>query len=152
MTNPQVTTEFMIHVDRKVKPIYPEFVKEVMHPELELTGPIEYDLGEVGEWCHNDQKSGKVSGHIIYKHLKTSNALATCLNLQDGLAIQKKGTAVFRKLFGRKSVYLWGSVVRDRGTYLNVPCLYGSGGKMELYWYWLGSDWSSFHPALRFGK
>jgi len=72
--------------------------------------------------------------------------------LQDGLAIQAKGIAVFRKLFAGKAVFLWGSVVQDRRGRLLVPYLYENGDEVRLDWGWLGNDWFSSNPALRFSK
>jgi hypothetical protein len=46
----------LIHVDRSIRPVYLPFVKTVMHPELELTGPVEYDLGTVDPWLHNGRR------------------------------------------------------------------------------------------------
>ena len=145
--------DFLVRVDRSVKPSYPNWFKKLEHPELECSGPTEYDLQTcVHQWLHKDQKRGLVLGKTIYKYLQKGDALATCLNLQDGLAIQAKGIAVFRKLFGGKAVFLWGSVVRDRDGNLDVPYLYEDGGKVVVSWGWLGNNWNSRDPALRFGK
>lgn len=149
---PEPVLDFIVRVDRSVKPSYPDWMKKLMHPELELAGPAEYDLNTVSQWLHDDQKNGLVQGSTIYKHLQKGDNLATCLNLQDGLAIQQKGIAVFRKLFGGKAVFLWGSVVQSRSGDLRVPCLYEGGGEVVVYWLWLGSSWDSSNPALRFGK
>ena len=149
---PEPVLDFIVRVDRSVKPSYPDWFKKLEHPELELAGPAEYDLNTVSQWLHDDQKNGSVQGNTIYKHLQKGDALATCLNLQDGLAIQQKGIAVFRKLFAGKAVFLWGSVVQGRNGDLDVPYLYGSGGKVVVYWVWLDDYWHSSNPALRFGK
>lgn len=149
---PEPVLDFIVRVDRSVKPTYPDWMKKVMHPELELAGPAEYDLTKVEQWLHDDQKRGSVVGNTIYKHLQKGDALATCLNLQDGLAIQQKGIAVFRKLFAGKAVFLWGSVVQYRGGSLRVPCLYDRGDGVGLYWLWLDDYWNSIYPALRFSK
>ena len=149
---PKPPLDFLVRVDRSVKQSYPDWMKKVMHPELELAGPAEYDLNMVSQWLHDDQKNGSVQGNTIYKHLQKGDNLATCLNLQDGLAIQAKGIAVFRKLFASKAVFLWGSVVRNRFGFLNVPCLYEDGDKVVVYWYWLDSNFNSDSPALRFSK
>ena len=140
--------DFLIRVDRSIKPSYPDWFKKLEHPELELAGPAEYDLSKVEQWLHDDQKSGSA----IYKHLQSGDNLVTCLNLQDGLAIQAKGIAVFRKLFAGKAVFLWGSVVLDRSGGLLVPYLVGDGGKVVVGWFWLDNDWGSDYPALRFSK
>jgi hypothetical protein len=144
--------DFMVHVDRSVKPIYPEWFKKLEQPELELAGPAEYDLNTVSQWLHDDQKTGVVSGNTIYDQLKKDNALASCLNLQDGLAIQQKGVAVFRKLYAGKAVFLWGSVVKNDIGRFEVPSLSESGDGVVVRWNWLGNSWISCHPALRFSK
>lgn len=143
--------DFIVRVDRSVKPSYPDWMKKLMNPELELAGPAEYDLNTVGLWLHDDQKRRAVQGNTIYTHLK-KEGLASCLNLQDGLAIQQKGVAVFRKLFSRKAVFLWGSVVQDRSGGLRAPALYEHGGRVVVFWSWLYSHWHFFDPALRFSK
>ena len=150
---PEPVLDFIVRVDRSVKPSYPDWMKKLMHPELELAGPAEYNLQDgVEQWLHDDQKRGSVQGNTIYKHLQKGDALATCLNLQDGLAIQQKGIAVFRKLFSGKAVFLWGSVVQFRNGGLRVPCLCGDGDRVGLLWGWLGYGWDSVSPALRFSK
>ena len=150
---PEPVLDFLVRVDRSVKPSYPDWMKKLEHPELECSGPAEYNLQTaVEQWLHDDQKNGSVQGNTIYKSLQKGNALATCLNLQDGLAIQQKGIAVFRKLFAGKAVFLWGSVVQDRNGRLNVPYLSRLGGKVVVRWLWLDCGFSSDDPALRFGK
>ncbi|MDE2021730.1 MAG: hypothetical protein KGI71_02290, partial [Patescibacteria group bacterium] len=125
----------------------------VMHPELEHTGPAEYDLTKVEQWLHDGQKDGKtMRGNAIYEHLKSNDMLDSCLGLADGLAIQKKGIAVFRKHFGGKAVFLWRSVVLNRDGNLFVPYLYEHGDAVALDWDWLGLDWDGNFPALRFAS
>lgn len=150
---PELPLDFIVRVDRSVKPTYPDWFKKLENPELECSGPAEYDLQTaVQQWLHDDQKNGVVVGNTIHKHLKKDNGLASCLNLQDGLAIQAKGIAVFHKLFAGKAVFLWGSVVQLRRGGLLVPYLFEVGGKVVVYWYWLDNYWNSNNPALRFGK
>lgn len=150
---PEPVLDFLVRVDRSVKPSYPDWMKKLMHPELELAGPAEYNLQDgVEQWLHDDQKRGSVVGNTIYKHLQKGDALATCLNLQDGLAIQAKGIAVFRKLFAGKAVFLWGSVVQYRYGGLSVPYLCDLGVKVGLHWHRLDRNWDSYFPALRFSK
>ena len=151
-TDPEAPLDFLVRVDRSVKPIYPDWMKKLMHPELEPTGPAEYDLNTVGLWLYDDQKTKVVRGQVIYDHLKKTDALASCLNLQDGLAIQQKGVAVFRKLFGGKVGFLWGSVVQNRNGNLIVPYLYEDGDRVVVNWDWLDNNWNSNCPALRFSK
>lgn len=149
---PEPPLDFFVQVDRSVKPSYPDWFKRVMHPELECAGPAEYHLQGVELWLHDDQKNGTVEGNTIYKNLKKTKSLGSCLNLQDGLVIQKKGIAVFRKLFSGKAVFLWGSVVQRRYGNLIVPYLCEFDDKVVVRWYWLDDYWDSLNPALRFSK
>lgn len=144
--------DFIVCVNRKVRPEYPEWKKELLHPELECTGPRKFDLSKAEQWLHDGQKGNSTTtGQVIYEYLKSNNMLDSCYSLQDGLAIQRKGIAVFRELFKGKAVFLWKSVVRDRcGLY--VPCLYESGDMVVECWDRLGGSWGSIGPALRHGK
>ena len=106
-----MNTITLIRVDRTQKPIYPDWLKEVMHPDLEANGPAEYDLANIEQWLHDGQKDGKwTEGNNIYARLKENeNAmLTTCLTLRDGEEIQKNGIAAFRKFFQGKALFLWG--------------------------------------------
>jgi hypothetical protein len=79
----------LIHVDREAPLRYPDWKKDVLHPELEHTGPADYDLADIvpNLWLHDGQKDGKtVRGQIIYDHLVANNMLESCLGLADGLA------------------------------------------------------------------
>jgi hypothetical protein len=143
----------IIRVNRSVKPVYPDWVKELLHPELEGTGPTEYDITKVEQWLHNDQKGGKwLNGQKIYEHLKENNMLESCLDLADLLAIQAKGIAFFREHFADKGMFGWKSVVRYPGDGLGAPCLYVYGGKVVLNWRWLEVGWYGYYPALRFAR
>ena len=144
---------FVVKVDRSVKPIYPDWMEKLLHPELETTGSAEFNLADVSLWLHEGQQNGGVTiGNPIYEHLRDKDMLETCLNLQDGLAIQKKGIAVFRKFFGGKAVFLWKSVVQDRGGGLSVPDLCEYDGQVVVGWRWLDDSFCGGGPALRFGK
>src|ERR1700722_11534777 len=50
---PEPPLDTIVRVDRSVRPVYPDFVKTVMHPELEKVGPAEYDLATVDLWLHD---------------------------------------------------------------------------------------------------
>lgn len=145
-------SDLIIRVDRSLKPNYPDWMVKVMHPELELSGPAEYDLSQVERWFHDDQKCGSVVGNTIYKYLQEGDELSSCLNLQDGLAIQQKGIDIFRQLFPGKliGVCLWGSVVQNHRGHLSVPYLFGFGGEVVLDWDWLVNRWNPSLSALRF--
>ncbi|HEX8993633.1 MAG TPA: hypothetical protein VF803_00075, partial [Candidatus Paceibacterota bacterium] len=68
------TADTLIRIDRAASLTYPDWMKEVMHPELEHTGPAEYDLTKVEQWLHDGQKNGKtMCGNAIYEHLKSND-------------------------------------------------------------------------------
>lgn len=143
----------IIRVNRSVRPSYPDWAKTVMHPELEPTGPAEYDIEKVEQWLHDGQKDGKwIEGNKIYAHLKETDTLKTCLGLRDLEEIQKKGIAFFRKYFQGKAVFGWKSVVRNRYGILFVPCLCEDDDEVVVRWSWLARGWDGRSPALRFAS
>jgi hypothetical protein len=146
--------DFNIHVDRSVKPTYPDWVKKILHPELESSGPTDYDLATVEQWLHDGQKDARyVKGQVIYDYLKSNPAeFARQHSLRDLEEIQKKGIKVFRKLYGGKAVFAWKSVVRDRSGFLSVSYLYEHDSGVVLGWLWLEDVWSGSNPGLRFAK
>ncbi len=142
----------IVCVDRSIYPFYPNWKKMVMYPELELTGPTEYDLSTINLWLHDSQKNGRsMGGSKLHKYLKEKKMLENCLSLRDGEEIQKKGPAVFRKFF-EEEVFLWKSVVRHFGGGVYVPCLYEGDDQVMVGWRWLGQLWDCSAPALRFAS
>ena len=140
----------IIRVDCSIRPSYPDWMKEVIHLELETVGPADYDILAVEQWLHDGQKSGKsIEGNKIYDHLKKTDTLKTCLGLRDLEEIQKKGIVFFRNHFKGKVVFGWASIVRYCIGSLFVPYLYGNGGRVVLRWRCLGYDWVSANPGLR---
>ena len=150
----EVPLDTIIRVDRSVRPAYPGWVDKVMNPELDSTGPAEYDLAtSISLWLHDGQEGGTTNGMVIYDHLKKHDMFPSCLSLQDAQQIQKKGVAVFRKVFGNNAVYFWKSVVRYRGVRrLHVPCLCVHGVRVVLSWRWLDGVWYESLPAVRFAR
>lgn len=145
----------LIRVDRTVRPAYPSWMREVLHPELETTGPVEFDCAKLDLWLHRAQKNGPVRGQVIYDHLKSENMLSSCLGLCDLKEIQKKDVIYFRKHFKDQAVFGWKSVIRPsnvhfEGSSLSVPCLVESIGRVVLNWHQFDDRWSSTSPALRF--
>lgn len=142
-----------IRVNRSIRPTtYPDWENRVLHPELERTGPTQYDLAcDVELWLHDDQKNGRMWSSEIYEYLKERKMLGSCLSLRDGEEVQKKGIAVFRKLFQDKEVVLWKSIIECYG-HLSVPYLVEDGdGEVALAWMPLENKClDSSKPALRF--
>lgn len=149
---PEVVIDPMVRVDRSVRPSYPSWMKKVMHPELENSGPSEYSGEGVVLWLHDDQKSGWVNGNKIYTALKEGGDLESCLGLRDLEEIQKKGPAFFRKYFKGKVLVGWRSVVQDGDGGLRVPCLYEDDGMVFLFWRSVVIDFYSGDPAARFAS
>lgn len=150
---PEPIIDSIIRIDRSIKPPYPDWVKEVLHPELEGAGPAEYDVAKLEQWLHNVQKGGKwVKGQKIYEYLKKEKMLESCLGLADLLAIQAKGIEFFRQHFAGKAVFGWKSIVRNRDDRLNAPYLYEGGDKVVLRWHWIENVWRAYDPALRFAS
>jgi len=142
------TEDFIIRVDRTVRrPNY----ENIIHRDLELTGPSEYDLRSLEKWFHRRQKKGEVSGNTIYDCLKKDNTLSNCLGFADLKAIQEKGITIFRKLFTWEIVYAWKGIMQGANG-LQVPGLMGSGCEVLLILQSLDNDWNCDDPALRFGK
>jgi len=138
-----------VYVDHSIRPIYPHWVKEVLYPELESTGPSEFDAGKLEQWLHEEQKTGCVTGNTIHQYLKDHDMLKNCLGLRDLEEMKKKGITFFRKHFKGKYVFGWKAVVRYRDGNLCVPYLYESDGVVCITWDWLDDDWNSNYPALR---
>lgn len=141
----------IIHVDRSTPPKYPDFVKKIQHPELELKGPAKFDIAKIELWGHPDQ-IWVVSGNEIYKCLKEEKLLESCCNLADLKAIQARGAGFFNKHFAGKVIFGWGSVALDCHDDRLVPCLcWCVDGVVELRWYFISNDnydWYSNSPAL----
>lgn len=140
----------LIRIDRSVKLVYPDWVKQVAHPELEGVGPVEYDMTEVELWLHDDQKDG---GYVtilkIYEYLKSNNKLGNCLGLEDALAIQKNGIAAFRKAFGHKVLICLRSVVVDQNG-LRVPYFFGFTDDIVQHWFWIEKSVDSENLVVLF--
>ena len=148
---PKTDPPSIIRVDHLVRPVYPDSVKKVVHPELENLGPTEFDANKLELWVQDGQKGNKaIQGHKIYEHLKENKMLEGCLGLRDLEEIQKKGIDFFRRFFRGKVVFAWKSVVLyHRYNELYVPCLAEAIGMVLSDWVCLDSYWDSNGPALR---
>ncbi len=155
---PEVVIDSTIRVTRSKKSTYPDWVRKILHPELENVGPAQYDVSSINEWFHDGQKNGQWTyGSNVYAKLKENDCelLKTCLGLRDLEEIQKKGIAFFRKYLKSKTVFGWASVVQDRVGRLDrlgVPYLCECGDEVVLRWLWLGNRWDGNCPALRHAR
>lgn len=127
----------IILVDRTILPTYPNFMKDVLYPCLELTGPLEFDVRKLQQCCHPRQTSGFIFGDKILDYLIAEKLLDSCLNLADILAFQARGIGFFRKYFLEKLIFAWKSVFLGRGGRLGIPYLYADSVNVYLGWSWL---------------
>jgi len=119
---PSEDPRYVIRVDRTRRPIYPSWIKRLVHPELECVGPTEFNLF----------------------------AIDRALNLQDGLAFLRE-QRVFREVFGERKVFLFMSLGEDCLGRLHVPFVISSdGGSVVLDWSWTSRDWGAECPDLHF--
>ncbi len=129
----------LIRIDRSVKLTYPDYMKEVVHPDLEGVGPAEYDMTQVKLLVHDDQKyGGQTKGEKIYEYLKAIDVLKECLCFKDALAIKGSRIVAFRKAFGNDVVVCWRSVMRDHDGCLYAPIVYGEDNWVIMRWLFLG--------------
>jgi len=142
-----------IRVDRSISPVYPDWVKSVIHPELETVGPAEYDLTKIDLYLHNLQKNeGSITGQQLYNHLKEIGNLKNCLGIQDAAEIQKKDLPVYYEVFGHKSLCFWRSVVSDQKGNIRVLCLQPGGRRIGGGWYWLHNNYSNHYYTAQFAS
>ena len=65
----QTPVDSIIRPNRTVTQDFPDWVDKVLHPELQKTGPAEYDAASVEQWLHDGQKNGRwIKGEKIYDH------------------------------------------------------------------------------------
>ncbi|MFA6908301.1 MAG: hypothetical protein WC289_00245 [Patescibacteria group bacterium] len=149
----EIPVKTIVRVSRSIKPAYPDWMKKVMYPMLESTGRTDYDIAkDMLLWLHDEQQNGAVAGLVINKYLQEHNLLESCGNLQDALAIKKLGAATFKRVFGKKSIYFWKSVVQRQGGCLFVPSLCVDHDTVMLDWRWLLYDLGGGQPAVRFAS
>ncbi len=147
---------FIVEPDRSIRPAYPNWMRKVVHPELECTGPAKINLKALVLERHIVPAYKVITGLQIYDNIRDNDALDRCLSLQDGLAIQAAGVAVYRKVFSSRTVCLWKSVGQHKdfggGLCLHVAYLTNTDNR-EVYigWGCLAYDFSrpisAFHPA-----
>lgn len=146
----------VLHVDRTVPPVHPDWMSAPLHPELELTGPAEYDLKSLVISFLPGQGDGKFTGLDAYEHLKANNLLEGCLGLADGLAICERGPKAYTKFFEAKDsavVALWTAVFKGDDGQLYVPLAMPSlSKKVVLGKAGLGILWTKYRPLVRFAS
>jgi len=144
----------VLHIDRSASPARPEWMKAPLHPELEQTGPAEYDLKSNMDMSFiKGQGDSDFTGLNAYEHIKSENLLEGCLSLADGLAIQERGAKAFTKFFEAKDsavVTLWKSAFQDDDGKIYVPVAIPINGKVIISKGDLSIAWTKYRPLVRF--
>lgn len=144
----------VVHVSCIARPEYPSWMGRVIHPELQNTGPSQYDLRtDVTPWRHDRQKDGKdlPSGEVVYDYLEKRDEIDSCLGLVDRAEIKKMGAQVFCEIFGDEALLFFPrSMVEDRSEISHVPFLFVFNNEVRDGWYWLGGYWQARYLTLRF--
>jgi hypothetical protein len=145
----------IVHVDLLLPPY--GWQKKVRYPELEMTGPDQFDVRQLERWIHpNGQEDPDTFGSTILEYLEENSMLTSCLGVRDLLGIKRRGLGFFKKHFQGKLFFGWRSVVQV--TYedapdapeLVVPCLGLFTGEVVLDWRGVTVTWDSNYYALRF--
>jgi len=111
---------------------YPPFSRRTLFPELEETGPAQFDpatdLTVLSCVVHPPFKMLTAEG--IANHLAKEKFLPSCLGLREATAIQKRGLDMFRAILINlqlDEIHLWRSVVADTKSELPREILFGRG-------------------------
>ena len=147
------TEPSVILVNRSDLFTYPNWVKKVLHPELKLLGPSEYDLKEgVDIWFHPGQKNANIKTQTVHEHLQEKKILQQCFGIVDGLAILNKDVEIFTQLFGAEDkVMLWKSAVESLSGVLFFPFIYiNASSQLVIGWLSAGSALSTSFLTPKF--
>jgi hypothetical protein len=103
---------------------------------LEFLGPNKFDLAELEQWLHPDQKnSGPLNGEPILTLLRESGLLTRCLGIREYDSIARAGIHIFRRFFHGKVLYFWRGLAWDREGNLRVPCLFDGVDRVGKGWH-----------------
>ncbi len=138
---PEFKLDLIVKVRRSAKPTnYPFWKFTQMHPEHERSGPTKFELRKL--CLFNNQNYNRVSEET-YLYIKDT-ILPSCLNLQDGNAIQRMGSLFLLRLFNGRDgcVPLWKSTVRNKRGDLFTPCLIKHNSAVVQVWDSHVGDWN----------
>ncbi|MDO8566869.1 MAG: hypothetical protein Q7R58_01810 [bacterium] len=146
------TLDTVVRIPCIARPAYPSgIVERVMHPDLQNTGPAEYNLRtDVRQWSYDGPKDSVVTGRSVYDYLDTRDEISNCLGLLDSVEINGKGAPVFSEVFGDNVIFFLRSTIQHSNGNLCAPFLSKRGNEMKTGWYWLGGLWLKNYRVLRF--
>lgn len=137
----------ILTIDRSVKPTWPVWTKETMHPEFENTGPTHLDPSTIIPYYHPEQKNGgRIGGTKLYEFLNNAGLIEHCLDLRVGEEFVKH-PSLFPLALDGKAVFLWKSVVLSLDGSRRVPYVIGDAGRVCVVWLWIASDLCDRSPA-----
>jgi len=157
-----VSSIYTIEIDRSNPPVYPPWVKRVLHQESESRRPSKYDLRkDVELWRHPGQTwaTGGEVGGVIYQNILRQGEIHLYLGYPDLIAIPEMGVEIYRELYDDTSVYAWGSVVEGaprisrsgrEGASLSVAYLCLDKEKIVQDWEQLDQVLLPYDLALQF--
>ncbi len=128
--------DVLIKVDRSKKPNYPSWVRTVLHPEYESSGPVQFYLNNLDLSFYENQKYGSDSIIRVYDHFKKNGFIKNCLNLADLRAIQEKGVEIFQSFYKDQVIFGLNSIVESELKNLFAPCLLESENKDKIILRW----------------
>lgn len=131
-------------IDTDASPKIPSWATLVEH---KTSGQIEWQPEDFNLYLSEKQKTGWITGNNLRKEL--ANEPTMNINVAQYLVDHPE---LYPEEWKGKYVYFWGTIVRDSGGDLGVPCLVESGGGVVLGWHWLDNYWGAHSPALRFSK
>ncbi len=141
-------------VDRTAPLPLPSWIEEQPFPSILARPPQEYNLAEVEQWLHEEQKDGgTVAGPELFGYLLRNNMFGSCLSAWDLEAIRERGVDVFRRFFTGKTLLGWGSIAFDVRSRVVVARLRECNGVLEFDWLPVDSPnvrLGAEYPVLRF--
>ena len=91
----------------------------------------------IKSFLRSSDKDGYISGEEMRRRAVELNGNRGLCDAKRLLDEQDKMPKAFRDFY----IPLPGTLLRDRGGHLHVPCLLFDGGRWYLGFYWLGRDW-----------
>lgn len=142
-----LNTEFdpIIVPDRKNSPAYPNWLRGLIHLELELAGPPSFDVSRP----HKIYPAKGLTLRAFYEKLMNDNLLGKIVNLADILAIRARGPRFYKRHFAGEILFALSSAAQNRHGDLFVPSLIGCDVAVDLDWNWIDGDFSYPGVALR---
>jgi hypothetical protein len=132
-----VPLNFTVRVDRSIQPTFPNNLTTALDPELDCSGPAEFDLSEVvARQPRRDGTREKI--RRVYERIKFAGRLVEYLNLADLVVVRDVYHREFCRLSPDERLYGWKSGRRGEFGRPHVPYIYKRpSGIVVLEWAWM---------------